>query len=410
MKKILSLVMALIVIIAVSVPMATLAGEETAGADNTTVKSETGEVVEAVEEIESVETVEAVEAVEAVTVIDTLSLEKAYETIEEHNQELKLMNDKINLYEKQYQEAVARSDWAKGKFIGGDEEQNVTYRKEELLYPKQRLLELDGAKHEREEKLKELKAGVKKQYLEIGVFQEELANTQSELAALDKTIEHTQTQINSGSLPQSALKQYDAQRVQMLSRIEATQRQISLNLKGLERDLGVKLAGQTKLEPLAGEPVLFDDGDIANEISKAWEDSYDYLSQQGQLELAEIECDIIRYNTYIDNNLNQLHQLEASVSNNQAKLEQVKPNLEATLWNKYYELKNLEGDLEIAKINLEDAEYTLSITQSKEGLGTAKGSSVVDDTIALNQQKVKLQKAINAYSLAADELNSLLTK
>ncbi|TWH57354.1 outer membrane efflux protein [Desulfitobacterium sp. LBE] len=410
MKKILSLVMALIVIIAVSVPMATLAGEETAGADNTTVKSETGEVVEAVEEIESVETVEAVEAVEAVTVIDTLSLEKAYETIEEHNQELKLMNDKINLYEKQYQEAVARSDWAKGKFIGGDEEQNVTYRKEELLYPKQRLLELDGAKHEREEKLKELKAGVKKQYLEIGVFQEELANTQSELAALDKTIEHTQTQINSGSLPQSALKQYDAQRVQMLSRIEATQRQISLNLKGLERDLGVKLAGQTKLEPLAGEPVLFDDGDIANEISKAWEDSYDYLSQQGQLELAEIECDIIRYNTYIDNNLNQLHQLEASVSNNQAKLEQVKPNLEATLWNKYYELKNLEGDLEIEKINLEDAEYTLSITQSKEGLGTAKGSSVVDDTIALNQQKVKLQKAINAYSLAVDELNSLLTK
>lgn len=410
MKKILSLVMALIVIIAVSVPMATLAGEETAGGDNTTVKSETGEVVEAVEEVETVETDEAVESVESVTVIDTLTLEKAYEYIEEHNQELKLMNDKINLYEKQYQEAVARSDWAKGKFIGGDEEQNVTYRKEELLYPKQRLLELDGAKHEREEKLKELKAGVKKQYLEIGVFQEELANTQSELAALDKTIEHTQTQINSGSLPQSALKQYDAQRVQMLSRIETTQRQISLNLMGLERDLGVKLAGQAKLEPLAGESVLFDDGDIANEISKAWEDSYDYLSQQGQLELAEIECDIIRYNTYIDNNLNQLHQLEASVSNNQAKLEQVKPNLEATLWNKYYELKNLEGDLEIEKINLEDAEYTLSITQSKEGLGTAKGSSVVDDTIALNQQKVKLQKAVNAYSLAVDELNSLLTK
>ena len=404
MKKILSLVMALIVIIAVSVPMATLAGEETAGADNTTVKSETGEVVEAVEEVESVETVEAV------TVIDTLTLEKAYEYIEENNQELKLMNDKINLYEKQYQEAVDRSNWAKGKSIGGDEEQNVTYRKEELLYPKQRLLELDAAKHEREEKLKELKAGVKKQYLEIGVFQEELANTQSELAALDKTIEHTQTQINSGSLPQSALKQYDAQRVQMLSRIETTQRQISLNLKGLERDLGVKLAGQTKLEPLAGELVLFDDGDIANEISKAWEDSYDYLSQQGQLELAEIECDIIRYNTYIDNNLNQLHQLEASVSNNQAKLEQVKPNLEATLWNKYYELKNLEGDLEIEKINLEDAEYTLSITQSKEGLGTAKESSVVDDTIALNQQKVKLQKAINAYSLAVDELNNLLIK
>ncbi len=410
MKKILSLVMALIVIIAVSVPMATLAGEETAGGDNTTVKSETGEVVEAVEEVETVETDEAVESVESVTVIDTLTLEKAYEYIEEHNQEFKLMNDKINLYEKQYQEAVARSDWAKGKFIGGDEEQNVTYRKEELLYPKQRLLELDGAKHEREEKLKELKAGVKKQYLEIGVFQEELANTQSELAALDKTIEHTQTQINSGSLPQSALKQYDAQRVQMLSRIETTQRQISLNLMGLERDLGVKLAGQAKLEPLAGESVLFDDGDIANEISKAWEDSYDYLSQQGQLELAEIECDIIRYNTYIDNNLNQLHQLEASVSNNQAKLEQVKPNLEATLWNKYYELKNLEGDLEIEKINLEDAEYTLSITQSKEGLGTAKGSSVVDDTIALNQQKVKLQKAVNAYSLAVDELNSLLTK
>lgn len=392
MKKILSLVMALIVMIAVSVPMATLAGEETAGADNTTVKSETGEVVE------------------SVTVIDTLTLEKAYEYIEENNQELKLMNDKINLYEKQYQEAVDRSNWAKGKSIGGDEEQNVTYRKEELLYPKQRLLELDAAKHEREEKLKELKAGVKKQYLEIGVFQEELANTQSELAALDKTIEHTQTQINSGSLPQSALKQYDAQRVQMLSRIETTQRQISLNFKGLERDLGVKLAGQTKLEPLAGELVLFDDGDIANEISKAWEDSYDYLSQQGQLELAEIECDIIRYNTYIDNNLNQLHQLEASVSNNQAKLEQVKPNLEATLWNKYYELKNLEGDLEIEKINLEDAEYTLSITQSKEGLGTAKESSVVDDTIALNQQKVKLQKAINAYSLAVDELNNLLIK
>ncbi len=410
MKKILSLVMALIVMIAVSVPMATLAGEETAGADNTTVKSETGEVVEAVEEVETVETVEAVESVESVTVIDTLTLEKAYEYIEEHNQELKLMDDKINLYEKQYQEAVARSDWARGKSIGGDEEQNVTYKKEELLYPKQRLLELDGAKHEREEKLKELKAGVKKQYLEIGVFQEELANTQSELAALDKTIEHTQTQINSGSLPQSALKQYDAQRVQMLSRIETTQRQISLNLMGLERDLGVKLAGQAKLEPLAGESVLFDDGDIANEISKAWEDSYDYLSQQGQLELAEIECDIIRYNTYIDNNLNQLHQLEASVSNNQSKLEQVKPNLEATLWNKYYELKNLEGDLEIEKINLEDAEYTLSITQSKEGLGTAKGSSVVDDTIALNQQKVKLQKAVNAYSLAVDELNSLLTK
>lgn len=407
MKKVLSLIMALIIMMAVSIPMATFAEEETAGTDNTAVKSES---VEAVETGEAGDTAEAAEAAEAVTVIDTLTLAKAYEYIEEHNKELKLMNDKINLYEKQYQEAVARSDWARGKSVGGDEDQNVTYRKEELLYPKQRLLDLDAAKHEREEKLKELKSSVKKQFLEIGVFQEELLNTRSELAALDKTIELTKTQINSGSLPQSALKQYDAQRVQMLSKLDTTQRQINLNLMGLARDLGVKLAEKIKLEQFDEELALFDDSDMEDKISKAWQDSYEYISQQGKLELAEIECDIIRYNTYVDNNLNQLQQLEAGVSNNQAKLEQVKPNLEATLWNKYYELKNLEGDMEIEKINLADAEYTLNITKSQEALGKAKGSSVVDDTIALNQQKVKLQKTIHAYSLAVDELNGLLIK
>jgi hypothetical protein len=142
-----------------------------------------------------------------------LTLDEALKTIETNNSEIKLLDQKIDIYEKQYDDSLNRAD-----AIHSDKDRyknnNLSYIKDEFLTYKRKQLDLENLKHDRDTKLKELKVNIKDQYFAIDILQKNISNLQVQIVNLDKNIAQTKIKLQLGKIKNLDIKPLESQRNQ----------------------------------------------------------------------------------------------------------------------------------------------------------------------------------------------------
>lgn len=340
-----------------------------------------------------------------------LTLDDALKNIEQNNFDIKLLDEKIKVYERQYKDAVDRANAYKGmSFDGEDRSDKIKHLKDKSLTPIRKLYDLNNLKHDREEKIKSLMIDVERQFTSVSMLQDNTQNIKAELDNLNKKISETELKIKKGLLTSTSLTPLKSQKIQLASQLSSFQRQLNEALLTLKKNLGIELSKEINLSPLKLELKKFDDADVEKRISEALENTYDFKNLTKDLELTKIEYEIVKDNSDLDANNQDLNQLEIDLKNKEVTLNDVKPTLELNLWSTYFNLKNLEDEIEIQKLNLESAEITLNTTSAKVKTGKDTTTNELNARLALDKQKNALQKAINDYMLAVKNFEKLINQ
>lgn len=326
-----------------------------------------------------------------------LSLEDALGMIEKQNSDLKLLDSKISIYDKQNQQAIARRDM---KSTVVDEDSN----KERNLNFKRTQWNLDNIKHDRDNKLKDLQVDITNQYESILALEEQAQNLKNQQANLDTVIDNVNLQIKLGLQVPSALYDYNAQKAKLEAGQTAVQKSINSAMNMLKQDLGIDLNREVTLTSKLGEYAKFDDSDVDNRIAYAIENNYDIQKIKQDLEISQIEYDIdFRYDDNITADTIQL-----SMEDKKATLANLAVTKEVDLRTAYNSIKTIEATIEADQLTLEADKINIDLMQKKIDAGQSSTLEMIPlDNKQLSDQYTLRQDVI-AYRTAVANFNNRL--
>ncbi len=325
-----------------------------------------------------------------------LTLDEALSLVETGNSSLKLTDSKIAIYEKQYEQALARHD---ANYAEVDED-SAKVRK---LNHKKALWNLENAKYDREKQLKDVKVQVANQYENILALQEQVNNLKLQIGNVDKYIEQLKLQINLGMSIESQIYALNAQRSGLEAALKASQNSITSSMIALKKDLGIDIAREVVLTSDLIAYKKFNDSQINERIAKAIENDYDLKRYEQDVELTEIEYDIAYY--YSNGSADQL---QISVEDKKETLEALPVTKEVELKKAYNSLKSLENSIKAAELAVEADKINIEVLQKKIDAGVSSSIEMIElQNKLLNDQYTLLQNIISYMSAVANFENSL---
>ncbi|AGA70611.1 hypothetical protein Desdi_3217 [Desulfitobacterium dichloroeliminans LMG P-21439] len=325
-----------------------------------------------------------------------LSLEDALKSIETGNSTLQLTDSKILIYEKQYQQALARHN---ANYSEVDEDS----AKARKLNHKRTLWTLENAKHDRDTQLENLKVLITNQYQSILALQQQEANLKVQLKNVDTLINQLNLQIDLGMTIQSQIYSLNAQRSSLEAGLKATQNSVKSSMIAFKRDLGIDLNREVVLTSDLLTYEKFDDAKLEEQIAKAIENDYDNQRYEQDIELTQIEYDIA---FYYDNP--SADQFQISVEDKKATLEALPVTKQVSLRTAYNDLKSLENSIEAARLAVEADKINMEILQKKIDVGVSSSIEIIEIQNKLLNDQYALLQDINSYMAAkASFTNSL---
>ncbi len=335
-------------------------------------------------------------ASDAVSTVLNLSLEDALNRIETGNSTMKLTDSKIAVYEKQYEQALARHD---AKYTEVDENS----AKVNKLNHKRALWNLENAKYDRETQLSELKVQTTNQYQNILALQKQADNLRIQLRNVDTMIGQVNLQMELGLLTESQIYALNAQKGYLEAGLGAAENNIKTAMIALKRDLGIDINQDVVLTSslLPYEP--FDDSKLEERIANAIVNDYTIQRQEKDIELTQIEYDIANY---YDNA--SADQLEINIKNKKETLESLPVTKEVNLRTAYNTIKSLENTIKASRLQVEADTINVDIMQKKIDAGVSSSIEIIQLQNQLLNDEYTLVQNINAYmSAVASFENSL---
>lgn len=329
-----------------------------------------------------------------------LSLEDALKYMETGNSALKLADSKIAIYEKQVEQALARQNAAKNA-ASQDED---TKKDLSLNYGRAQWT-LENAKHDRETLLKTLRAQITNEYESILALQQLAANTQQQLANLEKIMDQVNLQIKLGLKVPSEIYSYNAQKSKLEAALESTNNSINSAMITLKQDLGSDLNRKLNLTSELSQYQKFDDADIDNRIAKAVKSNYDLEKYKKDIELTQTEYDIDFY--YEDPIADQV---QVSIEDKKATLENLPETLEVNLRTAYNNLKSLENTIAADRLTLEADKINIDLMQKSIDAGVKSSLDMIPLQNTLLNDQYTLQQDIIKYMTAVTNFRNSLNE
>jgi hypothetical protein len=332
--------------------------------------------------------------------IKSVSLDETILLLEKSNPEIILMDKKIELLAKQYEEAVIRSK----SFPHQASEKMTKFDivKEERLDWKTKLLELNNMKHDRAERLKQLKFNVEKMLADITIMQLQEKSLNEDFSAITKRMEQTSLKIKLGLLKNTDIKKIEAQKIKLDSELKNLQRQIKVSSMELRKTIAIDINAATSINEYSYEYKAFDYKELDEKIEKAVASSYEIAKAKEEFELLKLERDIAYH--FAENPQPEVDRLDMDISNKESALADLYISEEASLRTEYLNLLNLNDSVEIAKIEKEIAEMELKTAEAQLSVGKLTDMDVLDCRIALVKKEATIKQAINSYMNASQIL------
>lgn len=336
----------------------------------------------------------------------TLSLDEALALLDKNNAEIILMDRKVDIAQKQHDNALEAANAAKGKYSSSTSA-NLQYRKQEGLNWKLTLQELNNAKNDKAELVKSLHYSLKQQYFEILLLQNDLGILKDELNSLDKKITEVQLRIKLGQAKDTDYKSLLSQKLTMQNQYNSVNKQINTALLNMKKDLGIPISTEISLKEAVLPSIALDSENLADKIRKAVDNLYEITNQQKTIELKKLERQLVmdysdyKYSTtYFD--------LNTTISELEADLAYSRINQETNLWIEYYNVMTLNEEIALQSLNTEIEKLNYDSIMAKAKVGLVNPETEASARISYQRQKNNYQRAMYNYILAVEQFNDKL--
>lgn len=338
-----------------------------------------------------------------------LTLEDALNNVEKSNTELKLMNDKINSLNKQFDIDHGYATTIDTSIRTPAEVLTNQYVQAKLLQevvPLSDVQKIDDAKNSREQRLNVIKFDIQRQYMNVITCKDQIDNINKTLSNIDEQINQLQEKIKVGQATSDSLDPLNVQKSQLSAQINDLEDQINQSLLKIKQYLNIDLNKNLNLSYTKKDFVKFDDTDIANKINTAVNKDYALSSVQNYIDITKKQYDI--YYKYSHNSFQGETGAQSQLAALQTKLTTVNAGLPQALWGSYYALKSKGNAVETQMLTEQSSQVTYDKAKKNFEVGTTDKLTVDSAALDLDKQKNLTQRAINEYMVAQDEFKYML--
>ncbi|QCX33446.1 hypothetical protein FDN13_06810 [Caloramator sp. E03] len=309
----------------------------------------------------------------SITQNNDINLETLISNIKNKNMDIKLLDEQSSIYLKKSSDAIDDTT-----------ELDYQYKAADL-------------QHQKKAKMQSLELEVKKSYYECNALKDEIALTNDSLNNLNKKIDMLKKKIDLGLAKDNDLSTYILQKSQIEATLYDLNNQLQQNLLNIKKICYIDINQDIDISQIQITFEPFDDNDIENKIKNSVEKSYDLSYKQNLYNL-----ELKKYNeSDINSDLIAVKQAEVNLSD-------AKPSREIELWTLYYNLKNLENNVYIEKINYENYINNYNISKIQYLNGQINALDLEDIRIAMEKQKISYQRSINSYMISKEEFENEL--
>ncbi|MBC2581560.1 TolC family protein [Clostridium sp. DJ247] len=341
----------------------------------------------------------------------SITLEQAISKLESSNEELKNIDSQIDAANKQYNWdnqqsiAIATSGKAQSQYAPVQYAQLVIQRD---LTPLSDQNTLDDIKNTKDERLNTMKFDLEQQYMKVLTYKQRIDNINKNIEDLDGQINQLQEKIKLGQSTKDELNPLYVKKNSLLSAIRLPQGRMEISLFFVKRYLNMSLNFNTdlKLSPAKKNFVKFDDTDIENKIIDASKNDYSYKSLQKSIDLSKKQVDI--YTKYAYDSVTEPMNSQLTLQNLENKSTDTYTSTQVNLWNSYYNLKNMEDNVQTQNVALEAAQLSYDKAKQNFDNGLIDKVTLNFAALELDNQKTATQDAINDYMIAQEKFKYML--
>lgn len=366
-----------------------------------------------------------------------LTLNEALNTVEKSNTELKLMNDKINSLNKQFdidhnyatstdidnivvqmenQIGVLKntlnnapnkniSSLLDSKF-GLVTNKYLQVKMVQEVRPLSDVQQIKDAKNDRDDRLNVIKFDIQRQYMNVLTSRDQIDNINKNLSNIDEKIKIFEEKIKVGQAASNEIDPLNVQKTQLVAQKDDIQNGIDQSLLKIKQYLNIDLNKEINLSSEKKNFVKFDDSDITNKINDAIKKDYILSSIQGKIEIAQKAYDInVKYSR---NDVSGENSYKSSLATAQNGLITAKAGLPQALWANYHLLKSKENAVETQILTEKSAQDAYAKAKKNFEVGTTDKLTVDSAALELDKQKNLTERSVNEYMIAQDEFKYML--
>ncbi|RXI40872.1 hypothetical protein DP129_01695 [Clostridium tetani] len=337
-----------------------------------------------------------------------LNMKEVMEKLEKDNSELKLMEGKINLLNRLYDRDLTLS-----QSIDNDRDisinyNNVSFRRQQMLNFRQSALNVKSARKDKEDKVKEIKRELERNYLNVLNCRRDIKNTEETLKNLDMQIEKLQRYIDEGKASSTSIEPLEVQKTQLRSSLNLPKLQEQESLLKIKQYLGLDQTKNIKLnlEYANKEFKLYNPENIDKIINDSIEKNFGLYKMNEGLEFLKVERHI--YEKYGRNIEVESTNLDIRMKDMQNSIEDYKLNLRVNFWSAYYKLKGTEEAVDVAKANLDHSKMKYEETKYRFDQGLEDKVQLESAKLDFEKKKIEEEKAINEYMITVQSFKDTL--
>lgn len=337
-----------------------------------------------------------------------LNINEVMEKVEKDNMELKLMEGKEKLLNRLYDRDLTLS-----QSIDNDRDisinyNNVSFRKQQLLNFRQSALNVKSARKEREDKVKEIKRELERNYLNVLNSRRDIKNTEETLKNLDMQIEKMQRYIDTGKASPTSIEPLKVQKTQLKSSLNFPKLQEQESLLKIKQYLGLDQSKNIKLnlEYANKEFKLYNPENIDKIINDSVEKNFGLYKMKEQLEFLKEERRI--YEKYGRNTEVESTNTDIRIKDMENSIEDYKLNLRVNFWSAYYNLKSKEEAVDVAKANLQHSKMKYEETKYRFEQGLEDKVELDSKALDFEKKKIEEEKAVNEYMITVQSFKDTL--
>lgn len=340
---------------------------------------------------------------------NNFTLDDLLKLIETNNKEIQMLDQKIILYQKQYdrdrQNASLYSGTTSVNYPRG---QYASVKIITDVTPKLDEQNIKNTQYDRDDELQNIKFSIEGYYLDAVSCQRQITVINAQIENMDKQIEQTTAKIKQGQLTSDALQTLEVQKSNFIAALNTPKAQLEQYELSIAQAVNTNLDSTMTLPEVNREFVKFDDSSIQSKIDQAVNNSYDVTKIVNNISILKIQEDIYKQYSYNDATGEVNTGLQIQTAQNSIYTTQLQKKVD--LWNQYYTLKNSEDSVNTQQIKVDNAKMNYDIAAAKVNAGVLTEVELDSYKLALESEQVNLKNAQDDYMILSDKFQYVLTK
>jgi outer membrane protein TolC len=334
----------------------------------------------------------------------TYTLKQAIDSAMQNNAEIQLLDERIKLAEARYQEVMDDVGYAKNR-KSNKPEQEVQYRKQELIDPMNAELQLYELGQQKKDLMLEVRLQVENIFYRYKLAQEQLASANNELKALNNRYANQKKLVETGRGVASSLDSLEIERLKLEQRLAQLESQREMLLVNLASETGQGRSRFVSLELRNVPETSYSVDNLEKLVSQVKEKHPSIKLAQKKVDITAKEYEITQQ-AYM-HTLQMSDVMKTAEDNSfstRLKLRDAQIQAEVKVRTDYLSILNLADDVQIAKLQKERSAKALDMTAKRHKLGVVTDAELEQAQLqaasaetALLQAKLDLHMAVERY-------------